>query len=218
MAIALALTVSPLSALAASPPPPARPRAPRPTQPPPRAEEVAAVAEAIQAAHAGLQFGWVQLGSVKPGDFMVFVNGPLGRIAMEAQQAAKNYRPFLLDDVAAGYSRDRERSINVAALPADPEYVDGRGWVVAPIPTEIVIQPLGLKDPAHTIRSTSTRSSPASWTTAMGGRFSGAQLTATFARDVFAGLSPTAELEIVVLTQDDERRYLLNHTRRAEVR
>jgi hypothetical protein len=158
--------------------------------------------------------GFLDLGP-ENGGFAVIVEGPVGRIMRLAAEAKKKYQPFTIDNVD-----DEVLAANlfVVASPNGPSFTGGSWHRTAPA-DHLVLKRKGAKgdDPADVLQPANLETFPESWTNAMGGKWDGQGVTATFDLAAFKAM-PGDEIDIVVITSAGERRCKIGKKDRAALR
>jgi hypothetical protein len=144
----------------------------------------------------------VWVGRRGAGNFTIAVTGPRTRIGIAALMATKQFRPFTVSDVEES-ARQSVWIVNV--LPEKPAIVLGT-WAVTPPAADVLIQRHGATDIADVIRPVKLTLDPEAWSNAMGAKFEGRGATATFD----ASLLPPGDIDIVVTTNANPRRYQLS--------
>jgi hypothetical protein len=154
--------------------------------------------------------GIVWEGHAVSGAFRVGVIGPMTSIGITAAAATKQFKPFTVADVAADA---RQLRWTLSVVPAKPGSVGGNWTVSAPV-NEVLLQRHGVTDIADVIRPISTTFTPETWSNAMGAKFEGRGAIAVFD----ATTLPAGDLDIVIVTSANPRRYELPAKDRAKVR
>jgi hypothetical protein len=133
--------------------------------------------------------------------FTVTIQGPYGRIATAAAEAAKNYLPFTPDSVTV------DMRLPVIACLATPEspYFSGTygGLSTAPRATRIVLR-RDKRDP-NPIQPLRVKPVPVTWSNAMGGQFHGQGVIPHFAPSDL----PQKDFIVVVITEQKETRLVV---------
>ncbi len=177
-------------------------------QPPTRAQ----IEEAIAHGSTGDTYGTETVGTVRPGNYLVILSGPMGRISGIAHQRAKAYKPFAVADVPADAAAPE---LTVGAYPATPSFENGE-VIQAPLAEEVLLQPHGVTDAAVTRRPLRQEKEPKTWSNAMGAQYRGVEIHASFPLSVLHELPP-GDIDVVILTDGDELRYTLPEAKRKRI-
>ena len=139
----------------------------------------------------------------------IYVQGPVGRIALLASGAKKKYLPFTADSVPA---EAKWKALYIRAVPVAPHVVAGR-MMQAPSVTHIVVRPRG-GDDASVIQPVLIMPETMNWGNALGATYSGEGQVALFD---LAKL-PEGDLEIDVVTSGKEARVAVKSKDRSKLR
>lgn len=147
--------------------------------------------------------------------FTVTVEGPLSRVMRAAADAKKKYKPFTAADV------DDEMVASTVVIVATPHApkLERSGWKQSPPVEHMVLKRLGVKNPGATdvLQPTAHEAVESEWSNAMGGKFEGRGIVATFDLEAFRNM-PAGTLEAVLITSDGERTCTLPIRNRAGFR
>jgi hypothetical protein len=154
------------------------------------------------------------LGSMSRG-FTVTVEGPLSRVMRAAADAKKKYRAFTIANVTEEMVAS---TVVIVATPHAPK-LERSGWKQSPPVEHMVLKRLGVKNPGPTdvLQPTAHETVESEWSNAMGGKFEGRGIVATFDLEAFRNM-PAGTLEAVLITSDGERSCTLAIRNRATFR
>ena len=150
--------------------------------------------------------------SLTPNDYMhignvstygVIVLGRLGRIAITAYEADRQYKPITATGVAPELKRDE---VSVQVIPNTPTR-SGRSMVVPTPVTHVVLRDAS----GVVVQPTQLIPRPYEWTNALGGRFSSVGAMALFRA------FPAGDFDIIIVTQTSERVHRVQGTERAKL-
>lgn len=177
---------------------------------------------AIKSGLAGKRL-WSDCGATGPfldfgdqsGGFSVIIEGPVGRIMRQAAEAKKKYQPFTAADVS---DDTLAPTLFLVAVPNGP-FFDSSGWHRTPAAEHVLLKRKGAKgdSPADVLQPTAHEFVPTSWTNAMGGKWDGQGITASFELDAFRAM-PGDEIDIVIVTPVGERRCKIGKKDRAALK
>lgn len=148
------------------------------------------------------------------GGFYVVLEGPIGRIMRLAGEAKKKYQPFTAEQVTKELQAP---TLWLLAEPYPPKFASG--WHRTPAAEHVLLKRKGASgdSPADVLQPATRDLVPTSWTNALGGKWDGQGITATFDLAAFKAL-PGDETDIVIVTPVGERRCKIGKKDRAALR
>jgi hypothetical protein len=149
--------------------------------------------------------------SAMNGGYDVAVVGPMGRVALAAQDAKKKYLPFARGNVTDDM---RRMTLSVAIDPQPPSFTSGVWHHSAPA-THVVVKLKGREDVVA--QPLNVQLVDRSWNNAFGATFTSRGAVATFPAAAFM-LMPPGDIDIVVITDYGERRCKIGKKERANIR
>jgi hypothetical protein len=149
----------------------------------------------------------VCVGQTKAGEFSVCLQGPEQRIGVVATLAKQAHRRFRLADVTADL---KAQTWTVVVRPGEPALIDGRP-VRSPLAQDLSLELRG--HPEVSLPHLNAVPVPVSWDNAIGVSLKGQGLRTT----IDPSTLPGGDLDVVIITDGDQRRYVLSQSSRAKI-
>lgn len=150
---------------------------------------------------------YVCVGRTKAGEFSVCLQGPEQRIGVVATLAKQAHRHFRPANVTADL---KAQTWTVVVRPGEPALIDGRP-VRTPLAENLTLELRG--HPEVSLPPLNALQVPVSWDNAVGVSLKGQGLRAT----IDPSTLPGGDLDVIIITDGDQRRYLLSQSSRAQI-